>query len=174
MLVVCFVSCFGKDEPVDPPKEHAIDGVSDVQPDDIKSKIEEALKGEDEVRLSVNSIAAERAFLAKEEKYRFPDVYVDTCPKSIACITSLTLYGPGPGNEQCYVVSPYRQRVTYAVCKKTLCCYGDFTYYRSQCLGTTWTRLQFWVWCPTCGFKLIVRWYPQSCSCYTWTPNDHV
>lgn len=36
VLVVCFVSSFGKDEPVDPPKEQAIDGVSDVQPDDIK------------------------------------------------------------------------------------------------------------------------------------------
>lgn len=36
VLVVCFVSSSGKDEPVDPPKEQAIDGVSDVQPDDIK------------------------------------------------------------------------------------------------------------------------------------------
>lgn len=36
VLVVCFLSSFGKDEPVDPPKEQAIDGVSDVQPDDIK------------------------------------------------------------------------------------------------------------------------------------------
>lgn len=36
VLVVCFVSSFGKDEPVDPPKEQAIDGMSDVQPDNIK------------------------------------------------------------------------------------------------------------------------------------------
>lgn len=36
VLVVCFVSSFGKDEPVDPPKEQEIDGVSDAQPDEIK------------------------------------------------------------------------------------------------------------------------------------------
>lgn len=36
VLVVCFVSSFGKEEPVDQPKEQAIDGVSDVQPDDIR------------------------------------------------------------------------------------------------------------------------------------------
>lgn len=36
VLVVCFVSSFGKDELVDPPKEQAIDGVSDAQPDEIK------------------------------------------------------------------------------------------------------------------------------------------
>lgn len=53
-------------------------------------------------------------------------------------------------------------------------CYGDFMYYRSQCFVTGWTRLQFWVWCPTCGFKLIARWYPQRCSCYRWGPNDPV
>ncbi|XP_052717651.1 uncharacterized protein LOC128189898 [Crassostrea angulata] len=167
VLVVCFVSSFGKDEPVDPPKEQAIDGISDVQPVEIKSKIEEALKVQDEVRLSVNSIAAERAFLAEEEKYRFPGRFIDTCPKSITYITSLTVYGSGQ-REKCYVVSPYRQRVTYAVCK-TPGCYGDIKYYYSRCLRTGWTRLQFWVWCPTCGFKLIARWYPQCCSCYKWT-----
>lgn len=36
VLVVCFVSSFGKEEQVDQPKEQAIDGVSDVQPDDIR------------------------------------------------------------------------------------------------------------------------------------------
>lgn len=46
-------------------------------------------------------------------------------------------------------------------------CYGN-KFYRSQCVRTGWTRLQFWVWCPTCGFKLIARWYPQCCSCYRW------
>ena len=48
-------------------------------------------------------------------------------------------------------------------------CYGS-KFYKSQCVRSGWTRMQFWVWCPTCGFKLIARWYPQCCSCYRWTP----
>lgn len=36
VLVVCFVSSFGKDEAVNPLEEKPIDGESDVQPDDIK------------------------------------------------------------------------------------------------------------------------------------------
>lgn len=36
VLVVCFVSTFGKDEAVNPLEEKPIDGESDVQPDDIK------------------------------------------------------------------------------------------------------------------------------------------
>lgn len=162
VLVACFVSSYGKDEPENPPKEEPIDGEIDVQSDDIKSKIEEALKSEDEVRLSVNAIAAQRDIVYPEEKHIPRYVYNDICPKSLTYITSLTVY-----REKCYVVSPYRQRVTYALCK-TDGCYGGFHYYWSQCVRTGWTRLQFWVWCPTCGFKLIARWYPQCCSCYRW------
>lgn len=57
--------------------------------------------------------------------------------------------------------------ITYFRCVYFSGCYGN-KFYRSQCVRTGWTRLQFWVWCPTCGFKLIARWYPQCCSCYRW------
>ncbi|XP_011428252.1 uncharacterized protein [Magallana gigas] len=166
VLVACFVSSFGKDEAVNPLEEKPIDGESDVQPDDIKLKIAEALKSEDGVRLSVNSIAAERAFLYPDDTKPLPE-HIDTCPTRLRYITSLVYVGPNQ-KEQCYVVSPERQRVTYALCGGTGC-YGN-PHCKSQCVRSGLTRLQFWVWCPNCGFKLIARWYPQCCSCYTRFP----
>ncbi|XP_078336225.1 uncharacterized protein LOC111133940 [Crassostrea virginica] len=167
VLVVCFAYCNCQDSTcvTSPPREKSIDGQSDAQPTDIQGQIDEALKNDDEVRLGVDSLAAERALVFQQDKFIY---YQDTCPRRLRYITSLYVNNGSGKFEKCYVVAPYRQRVTYAYCGGTNC-YGN-TFYKSQCIRSGWTRMQFWVWCPTCGFKLIARWYPQCCSCYRWTP----
>lgn len=74
----------------------------------------------------------------------------------------------------CIVITTDIDLSTYLIVINSQCayfsgCYGS-NYYKSQCVRSGWTRLQLWVWCPTCGFKLIARWYPQCCSCYMWIP----
>nr|XP_034339247.1 uncharacterized protein LOC105340551 [Crassostrea gigas] len=158
LLVACLLYCNGQETCISsPPDEAKIDGETDTQLRDIEAQITDALGKDDEVKMAVNALAAERALVYQESK----SIYTDTCPRRLVYVTSVKV-----SNEKCYVVSPYRQRVTYAVCGGSGC-YGN-KFYRSQCVRTGWTRLQFWVWCPTCGFKLIARWYPQCCSCYRW------
>ncbi|XP_052718317.1 uncharacterized protein LOC128190337 [Crassostrea angulata] len=162
LLVACLLYCNGQETCVpSPPNVAEIAGETDTQPRDIQTKINDALSKDTEVMLAVNALSAERALVYQESK----SLYTDICPKRLEYVTRLYL---SQYKEVCYVVSPYRQRVRYAVCGGSGC-YGG-KYYKSQCVRTGWTRLQFWVWCPTCGFKLIARWYPQCCSCYRWLP----
>ncbi|XP_078338410.1 uncharacterized protein LOC111133943 [Crassostrea virginica] len=167
-VVGCLAYCNGQDSTcvTSPPREAVIDGQTDVQSTEIQGQIDEALKNDNVVRLAVDSLSNERALVYQQDKISI--AYRDTCPRNLRYITSLYVYIGSGKREKCYVVNPYRQRVVYALCKGTNC-YGNTTY-KSQCVRSGWTRLQFWVWCPTCGFKLIARWYPQCCSCYRWTP----
>ncbi|XP_048739127.1 uncharacterized protein LOC125653599 [Ostrea edulis] len=165
VLLVCFVSAFGQESCIsDPPREQAIDGETTVQSSDIQGAIKKALSEDAEVNVAVNALIAERALKSPEKKPAFH--YIDTCPKRLTYITSVKVHIGLGDFQKCHVVFPSLQRVRSAVCL-TRSCYGAFAH-NSRCVRTGWTRLQFWVWCPKCGFKLIARWYPQCCSCYQW------
>ncbi|XP_056015222.1 uncharacterized protein LOC125683160 [Ostrea edulis] len=165
LVLACFVSAFGRETCIsDPPKEEAIDGETAKQSEEIQFAISKALAEDAEVNVAVNALIAERRLQSPEKKPAFQ--YIDTCPKKLNYITGVKVHIGLGDVQKCYVVHPFSQRVTYASCSPSSC--YEASTFKSRCIRTGWTRLQFWVWCPKCGFKLIARWYPQCCSCYRW------
>ncbi|XP_048742943.2 uncharacterized protein LOC125656381 [Ostrea edulis] len=85
----------------------------------------------------------------------------ETCPTYLQQVTQVYL-----GKERCDVVRPHYQCATFAVCKRTRSCAGPLGLsFASTCLYDGFRQFRVWVYCKSCGFKLIKLKLPQCCSC---------
>ncbi|XP_056016756.1 uncharacterized protein LOC130046528 [Ostrea edulis] len=82
----------------------------------------------------------------------------ETCPTELQRATQVYING-----EECAVVRPGYQCVTFAVCQQLkLPCSGSGS---SECLYDGFRYFRAWVYCKSCGFKLVKLKLPQCCSC---------
>ncbi|XP_048767068.2 uncharacterized protein LOC125674070 [Ostrea edulis] len=124
----------------------------------IKRKICDALKDYPAVKESLKNsrIECENAY---DYHYNGQD---ETCPTELKLVTKVYI-----GKEWCDVAKPDYQCVTAASCSKPKdYCAGNQKWPKSSsCLEAGFRYFRVWVYCYSCGFKLIKLNLPQCCSC---------
>ncbi|XP_056016039.1 uncharacterized protein LOC125674073 [Ostrea edulis] len=96
--------------------------------------------------------------------YRYYDGQEETCPTELQLVTKVYI-----GEEWCDVAKPDYQCVTAASCQtpKEPCAGYQKWPRTSSCMYAGFRYFRVWVFCRSCGFKLIKLKSPQCCSCWT-------
>ncbi|XP_022338880.2 uncharacterized protein LOC111134272 [Crassostrea virginica] len=129
--------------------------VSDeCQPASVQLKLEYLLKKNPAVQNAIKE-----KYLHCDKSYYTPVGLDNVCPSTVAFPTKVKVY-----DTECYIVKPEKQCISYAKCEAKTGCLSSNDY-KSTCLMDSFREFETWIYCQTCGFRLITLKLPQCCSC---------